>query len=206
MATHWCKPLDEWRRYFTRWVRTPEPQALLDAAIFFDFRAVAGALPLDPLEEILAGAGAEKLFIGHMARSALELAPPLGFFNRLRTENGAVDLKTGGIGPIVALARAAALAAGSRARSTLERLAAAGKSAVVLAQQDATALAEIFQFLMRVRLGRQLAALQARRPLDHKARPDDLSALQRRHLRESFVTIRHIQDGVRARLHLDRTI
>jgi CBS domain-containing protein len=206
MATRWCQPLEEWRRHFTQWVRTPEPQALLDAAIFFDFRPVAGALPLDELDEVLSGAGTEKLFIAHMARSALELTPPLGFFKRIRSHEGAVDLKTGGIGPIVALARAAALAAGSRERSTLERLAAAGESEIVLKQQDTTTLAEIFQFLMRVRLGQQLAALEGGRPLDHKARPAALSTLQRRHLREAFVTIHQIQDGVRSRLHLDRMI
>jgi len=206
MATSWCKPLGEWRSLFSGWVRTPNAEALLDAAIFFDFRSVAGALSLAPLEEIFTGAATEKLFIAHMAGSAVELAPPLGFFNRMRTESGGVELKKGGIGPIVGLARAAALAAGSRERSTLERLAAAGESEVVLKRQDTTALAEIFQFLMRIRLGRQLAALQAGRPLDHKARPDDLSELERRHLKEAFVTIRQIQDEVRARLHLKSMI
>ncbi|MGH7766899.1 MAG: DUF294 nucleotidyltransferase-like domain-containing protein, partial [Candidatus Binatia bacterium] len=206
MATNWCKPLADWRALFIRWIRAPEPQALLDACIFFDFRSVAGSLSLEPIEEVLNGASAEKLFVAHMARAALEFNPPLGFFNRMRIESGAVDLKKGGVAPIVGLARAAALAAGSRERSTLERLTAAGKSAVVLEQQDTTTLAEVFQFLMRVRLGRQLAALQAGQPLDHKVRPDALSTLQRRHLRESFVTIRQIQDDVRGRLHLDRMI
>ncbi len=204
MATQWCRPLDEWRRHFAAWMRAPEPQALLDAAIFFDFRAVAGALSLEPLEEILAGAGAERVFIAHLVHAALALNPPLGFFNRIRAENGAVDIKKSGIRPIVGLARAGALAAGSRERSTLERLATAGTSGAVFNKEDALMLAETFQFLMQIRLCQQLQAVQAKEPPDHKVRLDALSALERRHLKEAFVTIRRIQDDVRARLHIDK--
>jgi CBS domain-containing protein len=204
MATNWCKPLTEWLQLFHRWIRLPDPPALLDAAIFFDFRAVAGALSLAPLEEILSGSGAEKLFIAHMAQAALVFKPPLSFFNWIRADNGAVDLKKNGIGPVVALARAAALAAGSRERSTLERLATTGKPGSILTRADGGLLAESFHLLLRLRLRQQLTSLQAKEPLDHKINLASLSDLERRHLKEAFVTIRNIQDDVRARLHLDR--
>ena len=198
MATRWCKSLEEWRSLFARWVRTPEPQALLEAAIFFDFRPVAGALSLAPLEKILTGAGTEKAFIAHLAEGALGFHPPLGFFNRIRSDDGRVDVKHGGLAPIVGMARAAALAGGCLERSTLERLAAAGKSGIFFSQDDASELAEIFQFLLHLRLRQQLAALQANRPLDHKLPLNSLSKLERRHLKEGFVMIRRIQDGIRA--------
>ncbi|MGH7796121.1 MAG: DUF294 nucleotidyltransferase-like domain-containing protein [Candidatus Binatia bacterium] len=197
MATRWCKPIEQWRSLFARWVRTPEPQALLDAAIFFDFRPVAGALSLAPLDEILAAAGSEKAFVAHLAEAALA-RPPLGFFNRIRSDDGRVDVKKGGLAPIVGLARAAALGVGLLERSTLERLATAGKSGALLSQDDASALAEIFQFLLQLRLRQQLAALQANRPLDHNVHLSALSTLERRHLKEAFVLIRRIQDGIRA--------
>jgi CBS domain-containing protein len=204
MATEWCKPLDQWQQIFGNWVRRPEPQALLDAAIFFDFRPVAGALSLSPLEEILSGSRIEKLFIVHMAKGALVFKPPLGFFNWIRTDDGAVDLKKNGIGPVVALARACALAAGSRERSTLERLATAGNPGSILTREDAGLLAESFHLLLHLRLRQQLISLQANEPPDHKITLGTLSALERRHLKEAFVTIRNIQGDVRARLHLDR--
>jgi CBS domain-containing protein len=197
MATQWCKSLEEWRSLFARWVRTPKPQALLDAAIFFDFRPVAGALSLAPLDKILASAGTEKAFIAHLAEAALA-HPPLRFFNRIRSDDGRVDVKQGGLAPIVGLARAAALAGGSRERSTLERLATAGESGIFLSQDDASELAEIFQFLLHLRLRQQLASLQANRPLDHNIHLNALSTLERRHLKEGFVMIRRIQDGIRA--------
>jgi CBS domain-containing protein len=200
MATRWCKSLEEWSGLFAGWVRTPKPQALLDAAIFFDFRPVAGALSLEPLDEILASARTEKPFIAHLTQEALIFQPPLGFFNRLRSDDGKIDVKKGGLGPIVGLARAAALAGGSRERSTLERLATAGKSGVILPQEDASELAEVFQFLLHLRLRQQLSALQAHRPLDHNVHLNALSTLERRHLKDGFVMIRRIQDAIRASL------
>jgi CBS domain-containing protein len=204
MATNWCKPLNEWRRLFAGWVRTPAPQALLDASIFFDFRRVAGELSLAAVEEIVASAKTEKLFIAHITKDALVFVPPLGFFNRIHTDNGKVDIKRGGIVPIVSLARAAALAAGSQERSTLERLVTAGNSGLLFKREDAALLAETFQFLLHLRLREQLTALQTNQPIDHKVRLDALSALEHRHLKEAFVTIRQVQDEVRASLHLDR--
>ena len=172
----------------------------MDAAIFFDFRPVAGELSLAAVEEIVASAKAEKLFIAHMTKDALVFGPPLGFFNRIRSDNGMVDIKKGGIVPIVALARAGALAAGSQERSTLERLVTAGNSGLLFKQGDAALLAETFEFLLHVRLRQQLVALQANRPLDHNVRLDALSTLERRHLKEAFVIIRRIQDEIRASL------
>jgi CBS domain-containing protein len=204
MATRWCKPLEEWRGLFAGWVRTPEPQALLDAAIFFDFRAVAGGLSLQLLDDILVSAKTEKVFIAHMAHGALTFHPPLGLFNRLRYDNGKIDVKRGGLAPIVGLARAAALAGGSLERSTLERLAAAGKSGVLLSQDDASELAEIFPVLLHLRLRQQLGSLQNNRPVDNNIHVSALSASERRHLKEGFVIIRRIQDGIRAALPVSR--
>ena len=44
MATHWHRPLAEWTSMFRTWIESPEPEALMKAANFFDFRAVHGGL------------------------------------------------------------------------------------------------------------------------------------------------------------------
>jgi CBS domain-containing protein len=128
----------------------------------------------------------------------------LGFFHRLRSENGKVDLKKGGIAPIVGLARVAALAAGSGERSTLERLNAAKDSGALLSREDATALGEIFPFLFQLRLQAQLQALGAEQAIDHSVSLTDLSPRVRRHLKEAFVAIKRIQDAIRVAWQLDR--
>lgn len=204
MATKWCKPAAAWQDLFTEWIRLPKPEALLDAAIFFDFRAVAGTLSLQRLEELIRSAKTQKLFLAHMARGAMDFYPPLGFFNRLRSENGKVDLKKGGIAPIVGLARVAALAAGSGERSTLERLSVAKQSSVFLSAEDATALSEILPFFFHLRLQEQVNALSAGTAVDHNVSLANLSPPVRRRLRQAFITIKHIQDALRSAWQLDR--
>jgi CBS domain-containing protein len=204
MATRWCKPLGEWETLFTAWLRIPEPGALLDAAIFFDFRAVAGALSLERLDELIAAAAGEKRFLAHMLHGALEFRPPLGIFNRLRTEHGKIDLKKTAIMPIVGIARTAALAAGSSRRSTLDRLDVATTSRALLSPDVARSLAEVFPFFLRLRLEAQLAARKDERPMDHRIALAELSHFERRQLREAFILIGQTQAELRAVWRLDR--
>lgn len=203
MAVNWCKPLAEWHELFDKWIRLPEPQALLDASIFFDFRAVAGSLSLEPLEKVIASAQDEKRFLAHMLNGALAFRPALGFFNRLRSENGKIDIKENGIAPIVGLARVAALAAGSRERSTLERLRIAATVGSVIDRDSAEALAEMMPVLLRARLRAQLRACQKHQPLDNSILVTDISRLERRQLREYFIFVKQIQENLRAIWRLD---
>ena len=234
MATRWQGPLAEWERRFARWIVAPEPQALLEASNFFDFRPVHGALALGALDEALLRAGREGIFLAQLAKTALAFRPPLGAFRQLRAEHGGINLKAGGILPIVGLARLHALAAGSRARPTLERLEAAAEAGTLSRQGSAT-LAEAFRFLLRLRLRAQLAAVRAPRPEapgaeapgeiarrdgqggrtepppggDRGARQQDLQVeelppLERRMLKETFLAIRELQEATALRYGIGR--
>ncbi|MCU0223657.1 MAG: DUF294 nucleotidyltransferase-like domain-containing protein, partial [Acidobacteria bacterium] len=194
MATNWHRPLAEWERLFRGWMETPEPRALIEAANFFDFRAVGGALPLDPLAEILLSAGRERIFLAHLARASLMFEPPLGLFRQVKEAEDGVDLKRGGIVPIVSLARLYALEAGVQARPTLERLPGAAEAGV-LSREGAETLAEAFRFLLRIRLRAQVKAVRAARPPGNSVQLGDLSALERTHLRETFLAIREHQQA-----------
>lgn len=204
MATRWCRSLTGWQELFRQWIGLPEPKALLDATIFFDFRAVAGDLSLESLDEIIAAAHTQKVFLAHLARAALDFFPPLGFFNRLRTDAGAIDFKKGAIAPIVGLARVAALAAGSRERSTLERLAVAQQTERLLTREDANTLGELFPFLFQLRLESQLRQLASHSPIDNQVKLDALSPVTYRHVKDALVAIKRIQDAVRGVWQLDR--
>ena len=199
MATNWCMPLGEWQDLFAGWIARPEPQALMEAGIFFDFRRVHGDLSLEPLERQLADAHANGIFLAYMAQAANTFAPPLGFFNRIRSEDGFVDLKKGGIAPVVGLARALALAAGSRERSTLERLQAAVQGNK-LSGEGADNLGGAFQFFLHLRLRRQLAAVQAGETPDNRILLKDLTAREQRLLKDAFVMVRELQDAIASQL------
>jgi CBS domain-containing protein len=200
MATNWCRPLADWKTLFRSWVDVPEPHALLQAQIFFDFRGVHGGLSLEPLEGILLSAGRRELFLAHLARAALKGRPPLRFRGRLRTDDGRVDLKAGGIAATVMLARAYALAAGSGARPTLERLSDAAEAAT-LSRSGAEILGESFRFLMRLRLQEQLRSARSGEEPSNLVRVEALTELERRRLAEAFEAVRKLQDATAVRFN-----
>jgi CBS domain-containing protein len=203
MATNWRHPLSEWARLFKTWIYTPEAQALLEAAIFFDFRRVHGDLGLEPLEKILLQAREQPLFLHHLARAALGFQPPLGFFRRIHEEEGGVDLKKGGIAPIVGLARLYALEVGTPARSTLGRLETAGQTGT-LSREGAELLAEAFRFILYLRLREQLRAYRAGETPTNRVPLERLSSLERRHLKEAFLAIREAQELTAMRFQTER--
>jgi CBS domain-containing protein len=195
MATNWSKPLSAWEKLFNSWVNVPDPKALLEAAIFFDIRAVYGGLSLASLEETVHKAKGQHLFLGHMARSALEFRPPLGLLWGFRDEDGQLDLKKGGIAPVVAMARVYALEAGSPARSSLERLQDAANAGVI-SREGATALTEALRYLLWLRLREQLREIKAGQTPDNKIHLDQLSAREKKYLRDAFLSIREMQEAI----------
>ncbi len=203
MATNWCKPLAQWEQLFRDWLETPKPQELLEAQIFFDFRAVHGQLSLEPLERILASSADQGIFLAQLAKASLQFRPPIGFFRQIKEEDGGVDLKKGGIAPIVSLARVYALEARSQAKATVERLQAAARENK-LSQDGAETLIEAFGFLMRLRLREQLARLRKGEPPTNIVPLESLSPLERRHLKEAFLQIREMQEAMSQRFHTDR--
>jgi len=198
MATNWNRPLAEWRRLFEDWTSTPEPQALLEVANFFDYRKIHGELSLEPLETIVREAAGKRVFLAHLARASLGMRPPLGLFHRIREDDSGVDLKAGGLMPILGLARVHALEAGSAERSTLGRLEAAARAGT-LSEEGAQTLAEGFRFLFRLRLASQLAAERRHELPDNRVHLEGLSALERRHLKETFQHVRTMQEAMSQR-------
>ncbi len=195
MATHWCKPLSAWTELFQDWIQTPTPQALMEAAIFFDFRTVYGDLGVDGLDQLLLEAGGQGLFMRHLAHGALGFRPPLGLFHRIRDEGGLVDIKKGAIASVVSMARVYALEARSLTRSTTDRIEAAAQ-ANTLSRQGAEDLAQIYRFLLHLRLRQQLQNARSGKVMDNNLRLDSLSVMEKRHLKEAFVLIKELQDSI----------
>lgn len=203
MATEWCKPLSHWEQLFQQWIRTSTAQILFGTAIFFDFRAVHGQLSLKPLYDLLQQARNQKSFLAHLARVAGEFRPPLGFFKRVSTdEHGMVNLKLGGIAPIVGIARVYGLQAGIRSASTLDRFEAAVKANLVTTESAET-LIEMFRFLLRTRLKDQLATCRRGERPDNKISWEAMMPLNRNHLKEAFGIISEHQDYLIQHFHTD---
>ncbi len=128
----WCLSLEEWREKFIDWVRRPEPEALLNASIFFDLRPLYGELALgEKLRSVLlAMTVATPSFQHLMAANALRVDVPLNFRGDIAAGEGeSIDLKKYGSRIFVDVARIFALSSGTTSVNTAERLRQAGASA-----------------------------------------------------------------------------
>ncbi|HEY8763308.1 MAG TPA: putative nucleotidyltransferase substrate binding domain-containing protein, partial [Solirubrobacteraceae bacterium] len=112
---------------------------------------------------------------------------------------GRLDLKHGGLLPIVDLARWAAMAAGVTNAGTSERLRAAG-AAGTLPAADAHSLEDAFELITGLRLGHQVGQLRRGVEPDDFVDPATLSPLMRSHLKEAFRAVAAIQKQISSEL------
>jgi CBS domain-containing protein len=141
-----------------------------------------------------------------LARFALSFRPPTGFWRDFVVEHsgerrGQLDLKHGGLIPIVDLARWAGMAAGVASAPTPERLRAAG-AAGTMESAEASALAEAFGFIGSLRLDHQVEQLRRGEPPDDFIDPKTLNPLARSYLREAFRAVASVQASLSAELSL----
>ena len=141
-----------------------------------------------------------------LARFALSFRPPTGFLRDFVVEHsgerrGQLDLKHGGLIPIVDLARWAGMAAGMASASTRERLRAA-EAAGTMDSAEAQTLTEAFGFIFSLRLDHQVEQLRRGSAPDDFIDPKTLNPLARSYLREAFRAVASVQANLSAELSL----
>ena len=198
MATNWCHPLSKWEALFRSWIEQPEPQALMDVANLFDFRALHGGLSTERLDAIIAGAQHNSTFLAQLAKASLAMRPPIGLFHRVKQSPEGLDLKASAVMPVVGLARVVGMEAGTRERSTLGRLASA-RDRGQLSHEGADLLSEGFRFVLQLRLRLQLEALRRGEAPSNRVRMEDLERVEARHLKETLLEIRSMQQALAQR-------
>lgn len=199
----WCRPLSAWKGYFSAWLQRPTPEAVLRSLIFFDFRPVHGDVLLaERLRAFLSHAiKGNDPFLAQMAVAVLLNRPPLGFFGNIITERkgperGTFDIKMRGTVQIIDIARLAALEAGVYHTSTIARLAEL-KDRNGTVSSAVHELEQAFEFLMSLRLRHQFLRIEEGRQPDNRIDPRDLSALERRQLKETFRIIASVQEAAK---------
>lgn len=209
---HWCGSAAYWSQLFADWIDRGDPQALLNASVFFDFRGIFGerALAQSLRAEVVARARANPRFLKQMSDNALRNRPPSssnlagGLFDGVFGDSVGepVDLKMNGTVPFVDAARIWSLGAGLTDTNTsarLRRLAEMEKVPPI----DVEGWIDAFEFLQLMRLreqhrrGEHPDAPQDDNP--NRVDPRQLSPLDRRILKESFRQARKVQQ----RLEMD---
>lgn len=206
----WRQPLRIWRKYFKGWIERPEPMALMLASVFFDLRAIHGAPGLlDELRRCIHDRACNnKIFLAYMAANALKRRPPIGFFRNFVLISGGdhdstFDIKVRGLIPIVDLARVAALSAGIAEVNTVERLeqAAEGKT---MSKEGAADLISALEFIAILRIRHQVEQLKNGKKADNFMSPEEISPLERGHLKDAFALIDTMQEALSQRYQTGR--
>lgn len=207
MATNpkWRQPLKVWKDYFTDWIDNPKAEALLNSNIFFDLDGVYGEERYaEALKELIAEkAQNSQRFLAMLARNALNRTPPLGFFRQFVMEEDGkqqktFNLKRRGTAPVSDLIRVHALACGSRAQNSFDRLRDIGKTRL-LPEDGVGNLRDAMEFIAIVRIRHQALAMEDGREPDNNVRPEDLSPFERSHLKDAFQVVSQAQKFLRYR-------
>jgi CBS domain-containing protein len=199
----WSKTADEYRADIRRWLALPDEASHMNIAIFYDAEAVAGDPELlrSTKQELIEAMSGERARLAHFAKAIDAFPTPIGLFNKLITskdQGDALDLKKGGIFPIVHGVRSLALEhrlleTGSAAR--IERLSESG----LFTEEFARELTQALRFLMTLRLDGQLSAAGS----GSWVRPAELSSMERDLLRDAFQIVKRLRELVRRHFNLN---
>ncbi len=198
----WCRPLAQWKSYFSGWIHSAGAEDLLQASIFFDFRRGYGEQRfIDELRKHLFDSlGGWSGFFRHLTENALHFKPPIGFFRNFVVESkgehrNAFDIKSA-MTPIVDFARLYALKNRIEETNTMERLHQLNIKEV-LSTADYEELEKAYGFLMQLRFARQASAV-----LDEKSKPDNyinpkkLTRIEQKMLKEIFTRVEKFQSKI----------
>ena len=194
----WCLSLLEWKERFREWIFEGDPQALLNATIFFDLRPLYGAHALaDELGNWLAlEASGNPRFLYQMAANALQREVPLGLIRRFAVERkgkyrGTIDLKLKAAALFVDGGRIYGLASGTHAVNTADRFRLAVK-ANRLNPSEAERWINGFHFIQSLRLKNQQACYRRGEEMHNHVAPSELDTDDRARLLDALRQARHL--------------
>jgi CBS domain-containing protein len=187
----WTRPLSDFKQQLRDWMTAPSGDAFMNLSIFFDAEAVLGdeQLLLDAKRTMMSWVDSNRHFLPHFAKSVLQFDTPIGFFGKLVTDKHSkepkIDLKKGGIFPIVHGVRCLALEHGILKTNTHWRIKALMDMGV-LTEHFGIELGETLNFLNTLRLESMVEQMQLEQAPDNLIRVSGLTQLQQDLLKDAF--------------------
>ena len=198
----WRQPLKVWQDYFSQWIFTPTPDAILASCILFDFRPIYGDFSLadglrDHLREKLKN---QDMFLKLMAQLTIKLRPPIGFFRTFVTEKSGehkdqLNLKFTCLAPLVNIVRLFSLENHIPETGTLDRLHALRDKHTIVSEFGEE-LEHAFEFLTLLRIRHQHEQIEKSSEPDNFINPKELSNFERKVFKESCQLILKIQEMI----------
>ncbi len=153
----WVKSQSEWKKTIQSWSKASSAEQVMKLAVMTDAHAVAGNVELiKPVSEYL-----HKIMFNNMltlqdfSRPALQFSLPLTLFGNVKNDKQGLDLKSGGIFPIVHGIRTLALEYGIEENNTFERIEVL-RNKKILEPETADNLNEALKLFFKLRLSQQL--------------------------------------------------
>jgi CBS domain-containing protein len=184
---YWCKSFGAFKAELARYMESPRKDDYMHLAIFYDALAVAGnkTLLVKLKESIYERMGGKDIFMANFAKAALLFETPISFFSNLKADENRLDVKKGGIFPIVQGVRSLALEYRIEETETIRRIHAL-KSKKIFDEHFGDALIEAFDTLMGMRLKEQLISTERGEVRHNFIRTDKLNQLETELLKDSF--------------------
>lgn len=193
------------------WFEQPSLETFMNISILFDAQVVRGdesrlaVLKRRLFKEV----EQNKHFLSQFARSVVQFETPIGLFGRLITQadkkGHSIDLKKGGIFPIVHGVRCLAIEKGIEKTNTHWRIRELIKHKV-LDEKFGIELGETLDFLNTLRLEAMLDKYTAGLEVDNSINPDTLSSLQQDLLKESLGVVNKFKKTIHYHFKLDRVL
>lgn len=191
---YWCKSQSDFEKQIEQWFEGNDMDYYMDLAIFFDAKCVAGDCELfDPLKEkVFELAHQKDVFMAYFAKNSLLFETPISMFSSLRTEEGGIDIKKGGIFAIVQGIRSLALENAVRENTTVKRIKALHELGV-LEKEMSSELIEALGLLSRLRLQAHIEKQKAGKKMDNIVNVSEFSKIERDMLKDSFTIVNNFK-------------
>lgn len=190
-----------WYAQVDAWIRRSKPDDLLNVDIFFDLKPVHGTFILaDQLRAYAYEKGSTAIdFAKLLAQTASSFKPPLGMFGFQTSPDGRIDLKAGGLLPVVTAARTLSIRHNVVASATPARL--QGVRMLGLGgDADLRQLEETHALVLRHILQQQVEDLHAGKPLGNKLSVKRLNRADAAALKNALKPLNHVDTLVQSLL------
>ena len=184
---YWRKNLTSYKEEIKRWLESPSKDDYMNFAIFIDAICVAGDSELLSKLKKLIFKDSDKraIFMANFAKSALLFDSPIGIFMRLKSKGNKIDVKKGGIFPIVQGIRSIALEYGINETNTDSRIREI-KKLNIMDESLCDALQEAFDTLLNLRLKERLGHFEHEEESNSFVNIEKLNLLELELLKDSF--------------------
>ncbi len=194
-----CLSIEGWQQLFSRIIATPDKKALLNASVYFDFRALFGKKELadDLWRALLKKIQGNHAFLRFFAEMMITAGrPPINdWLWQLRAllafSSPSLDIKIQALAPLVMSIRILSLSCGTPVTHTLDRLKIIEEHKL-LKPKMTEAIKETYDFLMLVRIRNDFSKPDGQVG-DNTLFLKDLNPLQRRFLKDSLKSVHELQ-------------